>query len=148
MITPGNWPETAARRLAEEGVRLVALDGAGRVVFSSGERGVVFLLRRLDAGEDLRDLWVADRVIGRAAAFLLAAGAPRAVYAGVLSREARTVLEDAGIPCHWGRLVDRIRDRDGTGFCPLETACLGIPEAGGAIRRIRATLEALKEGMR
>lgn len=64
---------------------------------------------------------VIDRVIGAAAARVIAAGrlADRA-EAGVISRTAIPYLRERGIEVAWEEAVDCILAPDGSGTCPLE----------------------------
>lgn len=63
---------------------------------------------------------VADKVIGRAAAGIIALAGVKHLYAAVLSDKAVPVLQDAGIDCLWGRRVPAIVIPDGDNRCPLE----------------------------
>lgn len=73
----------------------------------------------------LQGAFAADKVIGRAAAFLLVAGGVREVYADVLGTSARCLLEKAGIIVTCAREVQVILNRTGNAPCPLETLCAG-----------------------
>lgn len=65
---------------------------------------------------------VADKVIGKAAAMLLAAGGASEVYGQVMSEAAIQVLQEAGIAYAFGESVPYIKNRKGDGLCPLEEA--------------------------
>ncbi len=66
---------------------------------------------------------VADKVVGKGAAALMALGRVRRIYADVFSEPAYGLLLQAGIPVFYGRLVPAIRNRAGNGLCPVETLC-------------------------
>lgn len=104
------------------------------------DRGVKPLLNWLDAGLDLPGFSAADRVVGRATAFLYCLLGAKAVYARVMSRPAAEVLEAHGI--HWeaGQLTDGIINRKGTGPCPFEAAVMNITDVQEALSAIRAKL--------
>lgn len=104
------------------------------------DRGVKPLLNWLDSGMDFRDFSAADRVVGRATAFLYCLLGVRTVYAGVMSRPAAAVLEENGIEAHWGTLVDGIINRRGTGPCPFEAAVMDIRDSREALAAIRAKM--------
>ena len=101
------------------------------------ERGVKPLLNWLDEGLDMRGFSAADRVVGRATAFLYCLLGVSEVYANVMSRPAAQVLEAHGIGAHWGKLVDGIINRRGTGPCPFESAVLEINDPTEALTAIR-----------
>lgn len=113
------------------------------MVYTSSERGVKPLLCWLDQGINLQDFSAADKVVGRGAAFLYSLLGIRAVYAEVLSEEARVALEHCGITASWETCVPRIVNRAGTGYCPIETAVLDIRDAEEALTAIRAKVKEL-----
>lgn len=87
-------------------------------------RGILPLMQWLAGGDFLRDAVVADKVIGKAAAFLLVLGGVREVYAGVISIPAADVLQNAGIPYTYEKKVQNIENRRHDGICPMESAVL------------------------
>ena len=118
-------------------------------VLTSKRTGIAPLLSLLDAGEDLRGMAAADRIVGKAAAFLLLCGGVRAVYGEVMSRKARELLEHEGVLVRYGTLVDAIRNRADTDICPMERAVLALNDPADAPKvpaLLHATLERLKQG--
>lgn len=89
---------------------------------------------------------VADKVIGKAAAMLLAAGGAVDVYGQVMSEAAVRVLQEAGIAYAYGDLVPYIRNRTGDGLCPLEEAVQTLRDPSDAFavleRRIAELMSA------
>lgn len=75
--------------------------------------------------EVLSDALVADKVIGKGAAVLMAAAGVSGYITLVMSEDALAVLDSAGIMGECGDLVPRIMNRAGTGRCPLETRLAG-----------------------
>lgn len=108
--------------------------------FCATERGVKPLLSWLDNGMDLRGFCAADKVVGRATAFLYVLLGVSEVYAHVMSRPAMEVLERSGIRAHAKQTVPGIINRRGTGPCPFEAAVMGIIEPKVALAAIRAQL--------
>ena len=92
-------------------------------------RGILPLMQWLSDGEFLRGAVVADKVIGKAAAFLLVLGGVREVFAGVISIPAAEVLENAGIPYTFEKKVQNIENRRHDGICPMESAVLSCNDA-------------------
>lgn len=133
--------ERARKLLKQDGhTCVICKDDA---LYISCEHGVKPLLDWLNEGIAMQGFSAADQVVGRGAAFLYSLLGVREVYAVVISEEARTVLERSGIAVSWGSCVPRILNRAGTGFCPIETAVLGIDDAKEALDAIRARLKAL-----
>lgn len=116
----------------------------GEVIYTSTERGVKPLLDWLDSGVDFRGFTAADKVVGKAAAFLYVLLGVEEVYAHVMSRSAMEVLEEGGIPYQCGLAAQWIINRKGTGRCPMEEAVSGISAPGEALPAIRERLLSLQ----
>ena len=109
-------------------------------LYAAQERGVKPLLNWLDSGLDLAHFCAADKVVGRATAFLYCLLGVEEVYAHVMSRPAARVLEENGIAVEAKQLVDGIINRRGTGPCPFEAAVMEIHDPTVALAAIRAKL--------
>lgn len=112
-----------------------------QTLYFSTDRGVKPLLNWLDSGIDMRGFSAADKVVGRATAFLYCLLGVTAVHANVMSRPAAQVLQENGISAHWGTLVDGIINRRGTGPCPFEAAVMDIQDPDEALTAIRRKME-------
>ncbi len=115
----------------------------GKETYTARERGVKPLLNWLDNGPALADFCAADKVVGRATAFLYCLLGVKEVYARVMSRPAAQVLREHGIGVEARELVEGIINRKGTGPCPFEAAVLDIQEPQEALAAIRAKLREL-----
>lgn len=114
---------------------------------TSCARGIRPLLQWYEEGR-LEAAWLADRIIGKAAALLLILGGARGIYAQVMTRSAAELLQRAGIAAQWGSLVETIVNRKGDGPCPMEIAVRelrGIEDAPAAPDLLRAALAAIAE---
>ena len=131
----------AKQYLAENGCTCVLCRG-DRLV-SSNERGVRPLLTLLDSGETYAGFSAADKVVGRATAFLYCLLQVSAVHANVLSDGAAQVLAANGISFTCDQRVPGIRNRTDTGPCPMEQATQGITEPTAALAAIRNRLREL-----
>lgn len=116
----------------------------GEAVSHSCHRGVRPLVDFLDSGVDYAGFSAADKVVGKATAFLYVLLGVREVYAGVLSDAAAAVFERYGIHFSCGRRVPAIRNRDNTGFCPMEQATRDIQDPAQALEAVRDTLKKLQ----
>lgn len=63
---------------------------------------------------------VADTTVGKAAALLFVLSGAKYVYGEVMSKGAVSVLQENGIKFEYGQLIEHIKNREGTGRCPLE----------------------------
>ena len=108
-------------------------------VWVSREHGVKPLLDRLYAEDSICGFYAADRVVGKAAAFLYILLEIRALYAEVLSIPAKQTLERYGIPVTYGCLIDSIRNQTGDGLCPMEQSVWKIDSPQEALKTIEKT---------
>jgi len=113
------------------------------VIYNEGEtrlfweRGVQDLYRLLKTEPDfLRGAFVADKVIGKATAALMALGGVDEVFARVISSPARELLERSGIKEDFLEEVPHIINRTRTGWCPLETRCFRMHTAEECLQQI------------
>ena len=130
---------TKARKiLAGGGFTFAAFNG--ETALTDDRRGVKPLLDILDRGETLRGFSAADKVVGKAAAFLYVLLDVNEIYADVISGHALAVLEEHNVHAEYSVLTEAVKNRAGTGFCPMETGVLGenVPES--ALEKIRAEI--------
>ena len=131
-----------AREILEnEGFTFAAFDG--KTVFTDDKRGVKPLLDIIDCGKTLGGFSAADKVVGKAAAFLYVLLGVSEIYADVISRHALSVLEEHKIPVEYAVLTEAVKNRSGTGFCPMETAVLDENSPENALVKIRARIAEL-----
>lgn len=118
-------------------------DGAYTCVLCCGEktyhselRGVRPLVEWLENGTDLKGFSAADKVVGKATAFLYILLGVTAVYARVISRSALQLLQQHGISAEYDTLAENIINRKGDGICPFEMAVLEVDDPYEAFRVI------------
>lgn len=117
---------------------LVVDDGA---IHTYDGRGVSDLYRIYTATpEMLEGAAIADKVVGKGAAALMALGKIRQLHADVISRPALAMLESNRIAVTYTTLADNIINRRGTGICPVETLCLDCETAEECLTRIATFL--------
>lgn len=134
--------EQAKTLLKEQNLTCAILGENTRYV--STQRGVAPLLNCYHQHLAQSHCCAADKVVGRAAAFLYQLLEVDAVYAEIISKPALKVLESAGIQAEYGQLVDAIINRTGTGFCPMESAVLQIDDPYEALVAVEETLKKLR----
>ena len=127
------------RRLREDGTRLLVFRDE-EIVFRSEDRGIRPVLVALESvpPETLRGATFVDRVIGRAAALLVAHAGAGAVAAIVVSVTAMEVLKWHAIPVYREESTSRISGREPGKPCPFEQAVAEIEDPAVAHERLRA----------
>lgn len=111
-------------------------------IYTSRDRGVKPLLDWY-GNVNFQDAYVADKVVGKAAAFLYVLFKIKELYATVISEPAYQVLMDNNINVCFDEKVKAIRNRDNTGFCPMETAVWNIDNPTEAYNAIIETRKEL-----
>ena len=133
--------QNARRILVDNGYTCVVMKDD--FCFTSKQRGVKPLLELIDSSNDCEGAAAADKVVGKAAAFLYLLLGVKAVYADVISEYAVAVLQKRGVLVDYTTLVPMIKSRDGSGFCPMEQATLAVEDEKNALEVIRETLSRL-----
>lgn len=135
--------ENACAVLAQEGCTCVLCKG--ELYYKSTRRGVAPLMNWLEEGIAVKGFAAADKVVGKATAFLYCLLGVSAVHANVISDAAVAVLQEQGIPASWGQRVSAIQNRAGDGLCPMEMATREVFAPADAPAAIRAALERLTD---
>ena len=106
------------------------------ITTSYTQHGVRDLLVLQD-GDRLTGAVIADKTIGRAAAWLLVAGNVREVYTHTVCTPAREILENAGIVLHADNEIPYIVNKQGDGQCPLDSRLNEVTDLSVALDTIR-----------
>ncbi len=129
--------------LLASGHSLVASNG-----YCSDESGIRPVI--LPMNEDLRffeGLSVADKIVGKASAMLLALSGAKEVYAHILSEAGRKILEKYGITYEYGEMVEYIVNRKGDGMCPMEETVKDIDDPMDAFEALNERIAQMRKGM-
>lgn len=94
--------------------------------------------------EQLHGATVADKVVGKGAAALMAAGGVLRVHTHMISRDALMLFKTEGVEVTYDAEVDYIINRAGTGRCPVESMCDGFKTASECLPAIDAFIEGLR----
>ena len=109
-----------------------------RVLMTSFDSGVKPLIQYYETqSENFRNAVLADKVIGRAAAFLVVLCGITSVYAEVMSIEAKKILEEYNIYYEYNCLVPFIANRNRDGRCPMEELSEGVKQPIEMYNRIK-----------
>ncbi len=131
--------EQAKSRLLAEGYTCVLTDGDK--VYTSTRRGVKPLVDFLQSETVFTGFFAADKVVGRATAYLYVLLGVEALYAQVISKPAAAVLAERGITVQCDTVVPNIINRAGDGICPFEAAVMDITDPQSAYAAILQKME-------
>lgn len=116
----------------------------GNSLYTSCQRGVKPLVQFLEKKNIPENLFAADKVVGRATAYLYVLLKVQALYAKIISEPAIAVLQAHGITVSYESLVPNIINRRGDGICPFEEAVMGIEDPEAAYAAILKKMDALQ----
>jgi hypothetical protein len=129
--------ERARLRLKEKNLSLVVVKN-GKVIFETETRGIKSFLEAIELfGKELAGSSVADRIVGRAVAFLCVYVQVSAAFAVIISMEGVRVLEDNKIFYQFEKCVPNILNQKGNDICPFEKLALTFQTAEDAYRKLR-----------
>lgn len=115
----------------------------GEQYYTSRRRGVAPLVELLEQGVQVGGFSAADKVVGRATAYLYVLLGIGELYARVISEPAMMVLKEYGISVNCESQVPNIINRRGDGICPFEEAVLTITDPGAAWTAIKEKMAQL-----
>ncbi len=140
--------KTVEKLLNNKGYSCVISDG-NEMVYTSKEKGIKPLMEFYKSGF-LRSgtFFVADKIIGKGAAFLLVLLPVKGLYTPVISESALKLLYKYSMAVKYDKIVPFIKNRTGEGRCPIESAVIDEEDPGKALDKIHQALEALKQDIK
>ena len=97
------------------------------LIFQSRSKGIRPHLEAIEKhGKNLKDTVIVDKIVGRAAALLILYNEPKEVYAALVSKPGKQVLQENGLKFTFKDETDQIKMKDGRIFCPFERMVQGI----------------------
>lgn len=125
--------------ILRSGHHTLAVRSASGEIRTFDGRGVGDLYRLLSEEPDfLRGAFVADKVVGKAAASLMMLGGVKRLHTGVISSLAISLLAGSDVVVDFDSEVPHINSRSGEGWCPLETKCKDCVTPDECLCRIKA----------
>lgn len=115
------------------------------IILTDKRRGIRPLLDLLEGHTNVAGFAAADKVVGKAAAYLYCLLKVKCLYAQVISQPALDVFVQTDIEVEYDQLVPAIQNRTKDGFCPMESAVLTIQSPKEALFAIYNTLEQLNK---
>ena len=113
-------------------------------IIKSDITGIRPLMNLIDTKKDYKDYSAADKIVGRAAAFLYSLLHIKNLYGEVMSKGAIEILKNAGIYYEYKTLTDFIENRTKTGICPMDEAVQNIDNPIDACEAIRNKMKFLQ----
>jgi len=135
--------EKAKKYLCRRNLTLVIMK-EGETIFESTCRGISGFLEAIERhGDCLRGSSLADRIAGRAVALLSVYVDAKAIYATILSRRGKEILDRHLVYYEHARLVDSIMDSERTELCPFEKLVEKVLDPVEAYEKLKELYESL-----
>ena len=115
-----------------------------KIISQASPKGISYIIDLYDKGA-LEDTFVADTIIGKAAAMIFSLGGVTSCYGKTISRSALDVLKKNNISVSYDNCTDVIQNRSGTGMCPMEETVLNITDKKEALTLLKAKVNEMKK---
>ena len=117
----------------------------GELIFESSLKGIRPHLKAInELGEKLEDTLVVDKILGRAAAFLVIYIKAAEAMTVVLSTPGKRVLEKYSVKFSYREEVPHIKMENGVIYCPFERMVQGIEDPDKAYKAIIEKMNSFK----
>lgn len=123
-----------AKKLLIDDITLVLVKGDQ--VITSEKRGISFLLSLANENK-YQGYSAADKIVGKAAAFLYVIMQVENVYGETITKRAVEILRQANINVEYKILTENIINRTNTGLCPMELIVLNIEDKEEAFMALK-----------
>lgn len=111
-------------------------------IYISNQKGIKPLLQFISEGKF--GYFAADKVVGKAAAYLHVLLKTKGLYAEIISEKAMEILTQYGISYHYQEKVQNIMNKYKTDICPMEKAVAEVNSAEEAYDILIKVIESLK----
>lgn len=138
--------DIAKRLLIEENLALVVVKNS-EVIFKSIDKGIkpMYILAT-EMQEKAEGASLADRVIGRGAALLCGYIGINEVYTELISEGGIDTLNKYNISFTMAKLCPYIKNRDKTGYCPIEKISMDLEDPILLLQKIKDFLASISRG--
>ena len=113
-------------------------------IIKSDVTGIRPVMTLIDSKKDYKGYSAADKIVGRAVAFLYTLLQVKNLYGETMSKGAVEILKNAGIYYEYKTLTDYIENRQKTGMCPMDEAVKDIDNPKDAYEAIRNKIKFLQ----
>lgn len=123
--------------LVKSGKKTCVVVKDNKIISAESPIGIAYIIKLHDKGV-FEGSFVADTIIGKAAAMIFSKSGVKSCYGEVMSNSAYKWLTEHNISATYGTLAECIQNRKGDGMCPMEdtvdvikTICYEIESADG-----------------
>lgn len=114
----------------------------GKIVSAESPKGIAHVINLYEKGF-LKDAYVADTIIGKAAAMIFTLAGVKGCYGETMSKAGLKWLEEHGIKASYSMCTDIIENRTGDGMCPMESTVMDLNDDAEALTKLKAKVAEL-----
>ena len=112
-------------------------------IVTSDITGIKPLINLIEEKKEYKGYSAADKIVGRAAAFLYTLLEVKNLYGEIMSKGATEILKNAKINFEYKTLTDFIENRKKDGMCPMDEAVKNINDPKEAYKAIKQKIKFL-----
>ncbi len=143
MQSPKNARTTAINMIKSGNATCVTLR-KGKIETEGSPRGIAYIIDLYEK-DMLKGAFVADKIVGKAAAMIFTLGGVAACYTENISDSAVKWLENHSVPIEYANRSEYIVNRNGDGMCPMELTVADLDDEKEAIEALKQKIEELKK---
>ena len=113
-------------------------------IVTSDITGIKPLINLIEEKKEYKGYSAADKIVGRAAAFLYTLLEVKNIYGEIMSKGATEILKNAKINFEYKTLTDFIENRKKDGMCPMDEAVKNINDPKEAYEAIKEKIKFLQ----
>ncbi len=138
------YPPFDAKQLAvsriQNGTASCVVVKNNRIIDSASPRGIAHVITLYESGK-LKNAFVADKIVGKAAAMIFTLAGVKGCYGENVSESAVIWLKEHNIPFTYTNCSEYIVNRKGDGMCPMEKTVQNIDSAEEALSALKEKLQ-------
>ncbi len=125
-----------AVHMIENGSATCVIVKDNKIMSAESPKGIAYIIKAYEEGR-LEGAFVADTVIGKAAAMIFSLSGVKSCYGQTVSCEAVKWFKEHNIDVTYKVCADYIVNRTGDGVCPMESTVMGIDDEHEALRLLK-----------
>ena len=143
VIKPSKSPKNIATEMIKTQKASCVTVRNGKIETQGSPRGIAYIIDLYEK-DMLKDAFVADKIVGKAAAMIFTLGGVSACYAENISEPALKWLTDHNVSTEYTNISEHIVNRKGDGTCPMEMTVQDIDNEEEALEALKNKIEELK----
>lgn len=114
-----------------------------KIISAESPKGIYYVIDLYEKGL-LKDAYIADTIIGKAAAMIFSLGGLKGCYGRTISKSALKWLNENNINATYSELTPAIQNRKGDGICPMEETVKNIFDEEEALEALKNKVKELR----